>query len=413
VLEKDFPLLNRKVNGKRIVYLDNAATTQKPLAVINALREFYETSNANVHRALNTISFKATKQFEEARQTIADFINADASEIVFVRNATEGINLIAYAYAARVLHAGDAIVSSVMEHHSNLVPWQQLAALKSLRHEFIPITKSFELDLSAAEKIISREKPRIVSITHASNVLGTITPATELSELSHAAGALFVLDAAQSAAHVPIDVKKIDCDFLVFSSHKLYGPSGVGVLYGKKKLLDSMQPFLYGGEMIESVSFARTRFNKTPYKFEAGTPNIEGAVGLATAIKYLKKIGLTKIRSHEENLLKQALRELKNVSGIKFFGPRNTRKKTPLLSFTLGKLHAHDIAGILDEEGIEIRSGFMCAQPLVEQCLKLSSIARASFALYNNSRDVLALRNALKKVERFSNALSKKSLKPR
>ncbi len=391
-IKEDFPILKRKINDKEIVYLDNAATTQKPIQVINAIKEYYENYNANVHRGVYTLAEEATVAYEESRKEVMDFINArDYQEIIFVRNATEAINLVAYAWGRKNVKEGDEILVSQMEHHSNLVPWQMLAKEKKAKLEFIGITDEGFLE-SYQEKI--NKKTKIVAITHASNTLGTINPVEEITKMAHEEGALVLVDGAQSVPHMPVNVKNIDCDFLAFSGHKMLGPMGIGVLYAKKEVLEEMNPFLTGGEMIKNVDFYESTWNDLPWKYEAGTPNVEGAIGLTAAIRYLKNIGMENIRKHEESLVEYALAKLSDIKELTIYGPKDPCKRSGVISFNLADIHAHDIASILDQEGIQIRAGHHCAK-LVMKRYEVAAMARASFYIYNDINDIERLYNAL------------------
>lgn len=392
-IREDFPILGRKVNGKPLIYLDNAATSQKPRQVIDSIRDYYGNYNANVHRGIHRLSEEASEAYESSREKAARFINAGFEETIFTKNATESLNLVAYSIGMQ-LGKGDEVVVSEMEHHSNFVPWQQICLKKGARLRFVKIDKEGRLDMDDLAGCLNR-KTRIVSITHVSNVLGTINPVREIAKLAHDCGALFIVDAAQSAPHMPLDVRSIGCDFLAFSSHKMLGPTGIGVLYGKKELLDSMQPFIYGGDMIREVTFESTRFNELPWKFEAGTPNIAGGIGLGAAIGYLEKIGMENVFEHEKMLSEYALGRLLSEEDIKVYGPKKGR--AGVISFNLKGIHAHDVAAILDQEGIAIRGGHHCAMPLMSR-LEASGTARASFYIYNTKQEIDAMASALEKV---------------
>lgn len=385
-IRRDFPILSQKSHGHALVYLDSTSTSQKPTEVIEATNKFYKTYNANIHRGIYQISEKATEAYEDARKTIAQFINASSQEeIIFTRNATEAINLVAYSWASSYIKKGDAILITEMEHHSNLVPWQQLALKNQAKLRFIPITKEGELDLTQLDNLLKGVK--LVAITQMSNVLGTINPVREIIKKAHAVGSKVLVDGAQSVAHMPVDVQNLDCDFLVFSGHKMCGPTGIGVLYGKRAILNEMPPFLYGGDMIKAVFKHETIFNDLPYKFEAGTPNIAGAIGLGAAIKYLNKIGLSEIHKYETDLVKHALQKLATIPGITIYGPKNASQRGGSVSFNIKGIHPHDLATALDEKGICIRSGNHCAMPL-HDILKESASARASFYFYNTRQEV-------------------------
>ena len=391
-IRKDFPILERMVNGKKIAYLDNGATSQKPREVIDAIVRYYSEYNANVHRGVHKLSEESTVAYEDARRKIAEFINAREEEIIFVKNASEALNLVMYSYGMANVNAGDRVSISIMEHHSNFVPWQVLARRKRAKLEILDVGK--EGELVGLEKASGS---KIVSISHASNVLGTINDAEKICRVAHEGGGVAVIDASQSVPHMPIDVKKMDCDFLAFTGHKMLGPTGIGVLYGKKELLEKMEPFLYGGDMIIEVKKESSKWNALPYKFEAGTPNIEGAIGLGVAVDYLNKVGMEEIRKHEIELLSYAIGKLKDE--VTIYGPLDARKRTGLITFNVAGVHAHDVATILDEDGVEIRSGHHCAQPLHDR-LGLESSARASFYLYNTKGEVDRLVDGIKKVKR-------------
>ncbi len=385
-LKQDFPIL------KNIIYLDSASTTQKPTAVINAIKKYYEEDNANVHRGVYKLSLKATMAYEKAHEVVAKFIGAQFEEVIFTKGTTESLNLLAYSLG-KTLKAGDEIVLTEMEHHSNLVPWQQLAKEKGLILKFIPITSDFRLDMRKARELIT-SKTRIVSVTHVSNVLGTINPVKELAALAHEVGAVMIVDAAQSVPHMPINVKELNCDFLAFSGHKMCGPTGIGVLYGKKELLEKMDPFLYGGDMIKEVTFEKSTWNDLPWKFEAGTPNIAGAIGLAAAINYLQKIGMEKIQQHEQELTRYALQQLSSLPGLTLIGPASAEERGAVFSFTVEGMHPHDVSELLDQANICVRGGHHCAMPL-HQKLEIPGSVRASLYFYNTGGDIEALLTAL------------------
>ena len=397
-VRKDFPILHREVNGKRLVYLDNAATSQKPVHVIRALQSYYETYNANVHRAIHALGEEATRRYEQAREKVARFINAPSERsIVWVKNASEAINLVAYAWGRRNVGPGDEVLVSPMEHHSNLVPWQQLARAQGARLRFFDLTPDGRIDLSTLDQVLT-ERTRIVAITHASNVLGTINPVRQITEAAHRKGSLVLVDGAQSAPHMPVDVQEIGCDFFVFSAHKMCGPTGVGVLYGKLDVLEEMDPFLYGGEMISNVTLEESDWNAVPWKFEAGTPNIAGAIGMGAAIDYLESIGMEAIRDYEQELVTYALDVLGALDGMTIYGPRGER--AGLVAFNYAGIHPHDLSTFLDQEGIAIRAGHHCAQPLMKW-LDVPATARASFYFYNTREEIDLLAQALLKSKEF------------
>lgn len=394
-VRKDFPILQRKINGKQVIYLDSAATAQKPQAVIDTISNFYKNNNANVHRGLHTLSEESTNLYEGARKKIAKFINADYKETIFTRNASEGINLVAKSFVAPRVKKGDTILITEMEHHSNIVPWQMLVEEKGVKVEYIPFTDEGVLDMKKAKELIAK-KPVFFSLVHISNVLGTVNPVRELVELAHRYNVPVLIDGAQSVPHRRVDVKELDCDFLVFSSHKMCGPSGIGVLYGKKEILEKMKPFLGGGDMIKEVSYKEFSTNDLPWKFEAGTPNIEGAVGLGAAVDYLESIGMENIENHVKEITRYALEKLSKVKNVKIIGPKD---RAGVIAFNLGDMHSHDVTTILDEDGIATRAGHHCAQPLVEK-LGLASAARASFYLYTKKEDIDELVRSLERARK-------------
>lgn len=396
----DFPILNQQVNGKPLVYLDNAATTQKPRQVIAAIRQYYEEYNANVHRSIHTLGERATAAYEDARVKVAEFIGApDPSTCVFVRNASEGLNLVAYSYARARLQPGDEILITPMEHHSNLVPWQLVARATGARLRFIPLNADGTLNMEHLDALLT-ERTRVVSVIHASNVLGTIVDVRAIAQKAHAVGAVMVVDGAQSVPHIPVNVQDLDADFLAFSGHKMAGPMGIGVLYGRKELLTEMPPFLAGGEMIRSVGWEESTWNDLPYKFEAGTPNVEGAVGLAAAVDYLQALGMDNVRRHAVALTRYALEQVQAL-GATIYGPRNAEARSGLVAFNLGEIHPHDVATVLDSEGVAIRAGHHCAQPLHLDWIGVPATNRASFYVYNNEEDVDRLVTALTKTKEF------------
>ncbi|HIH15494.1 MAG: Cysteine desulfurase [archaeon GW2011_AR17] len=395
-IKQDFPILKQKIHGKELIYLDNSATTQKPKQVIQALKDYYERDNANVHRGVHELSMRASMAYENAHQVVADFINADFEEIIFTKGTTESLNTLAYSLG-RTLKKDDEILLSEMEHHSNFVPWQQIAKEKGAKIKCIPLTKDFRLDMKAAEKLITK-KTKIISITHCSNVLGTINPIKELAKKAHNMGALLIVDAAQSVPHMKVDIRDLDCDFLAFSGHKMFAPTGIGVLYGKKKLLETLQPFQYGGGMIQEVTLEKTTWKELPWKFEAGTPNIEGAIGLAKAIEYINTIGMKNIEKHNQELTAYAIKQLSAIKNLTIIGPKENKDRAAVISFTLEGLHPHDVGEILNQEGIAIRGGNHCAMPLMTS-LKINGTNRASFHIYNNKQDIDALVKAIQKAQ--------------
>jgi cysteine desulfurase/selenocysteine lyase len=399
-IREDFPILKRRVNGKPLVYFDNAATSQKPKIVIEAVNRYYMEYNANIHRGIHKLAEEATLAHEEAREKVAKFINANRTEeIIFVRNATEAINLVAYTWGRANIGSGDKIVLTIMEHHSNIVPWQLLAQEKNAKIEFAKIDEEGSLRLDEIREMID-DKTKLVCATHASNVLGTINPVGEIARVAHRHGALVLVDAAQSVPHMRVDAKEMDCDFMAFSGHKMLGPTGIGVLYGKSRHLESMPPFLGGGEMIREVHTSGATWKDLPYKYEAGTANIAGAIGLGTAVDYLNKIGMDNVHEHEKEITSYALSRMDQVKGLTIYGGRDVKQKVGVISFNLGDIHAHDLASILDEEGVAIRSGHHCAQPLME-FLDIPAAARASFYIYNTKEEVDTLINVLEKARKL------------
>lgn len=398
-LKTDFPVLQRKIhNNFPLVYLDSAATSQKPTSVIETMADYYRKMNANIHRGVHTLAEEATAAYETARLKVADFIGATTSqEIIFTRNTTESINLVAKTWGQTNLNPGDVILLTEMEHHSNLVPWQMLAAEKQLQLEFVPVNDQGALDLTEYERLLSLQ-PRLVSFTHMSNVLGTINPAKEMIQAARKAGAVTLLDAAQSIPHLAVNVKDLDVDFLAFSAHKMLGPTGIGVLWGRKNLLEAMPPFLGGGDMIKKVFLRSFSANDLPHKFEAGTPAIAEAIGLGSAIDYLQKIGMNAVLAHEQMITAYALEKLTEISGLKPLGPQNALLKGGVIAFTLDGIHPHDVAQILDSRGIAVRAGHHCAMPLHE-ILQAEASTRASFYIYNDKQDVDRLIEGLHKVK--------------
>jgi cysteine desulfurase / selenocysteine lyase len=401
-IRKDFPILSRQVHGKPLVYLDSTASSQKPSTVIEAMSTYYETTHANVHRGVYEISEEATARMEKARVKVARFINVRQSkQIIFTRNTTESINLVAYSWGNKNISAGDLIVLTEMEHHSNLIPWQLLAQRTGARLEFVPISTDGLLDLDVYEQLL-RQQPKLVAFTHMSNVLGTINPVQQMTAQAHAAGATVLLDAAQSVPHMPVDVQALDVDFLCFSAHKMLGPTGIGVLYGKRGILEDMPPFMGGGEMIRKVGLRESTWNDLPWKFEAGTPAIAEAIGLGAAVDYLNELGMENVRRHEQEITTYAMTQLQAVPGLTIYGPAAS-ERGGVISFTLGDIHPHDLASILDQEvGVAIRAGHHCAQPLVER-LGLAATARASFYVYTLPEDIDVLVQGLHKALQIFN----------
>ncbi len=399
-IRQDFPILQRLVHGKPLIYLDNAATTQRPRQVIECVTHFYQHMNANVHRAVHTLSYEASCAYEEAHKKVAKFIGAKSwREIVFTRNATESINLVAYGWGLRYLQPGDEVVVTIMEHHSDIVPWFMLRDLRKIVVKFIDVGEQGRLRLDQLAEAIT-PKTKLVGLVHASNVLGTINPIEEIIRYAKRVGAVTLVDAAQSAPHIPVDVQKLGCDFLAVSGHKMLAPTGIGFLYGKREMLESMNPFLHGGDMIQTVTTEQATFNELPWKFEAGTPNIADGIALGVAIDYLTSIGLENIYRHEQKLLAYALTKLAELDGITLYGPRSTEHRLAVLSFNLEGVHPHDVASSLDSEGIAVRSGHHCAQPLMQR-LGMDNTARASCYLYNTEAEIDALVEALKKVQKL------------
>ena len=391
-IRADFPILDQEIDGHRLVYLDSAASSQKPSAVIEAVRRYYETSHANVHRGIHELSMRATEAYEAARVKAAEFIGAAAaSEVVFVRGATEAINLVAGAWGPVNIGRDDEIVLTVMEHHSNIVPWQLLAGRVGAKLRYLDIDESGRLRMDQLDDLLS-ERTKLVAVTHVSNGLGTINPIREISEAAHRAGALLLVDGAQAAPHLPIDVNALGCDFYAFSGHKMCGPTGIGVLWGRQELLDAMPPYQGGGEMIEAVELQSSTYKPVPHRFEAGTPNIAGAVGLGAAIDYLTGLGLDRVQSHEEDLIEYALERLQSIPQVRIFGPETHR--AAVLSFVLAGVHPHDLAQFLNSYGIAVRAGHHCNQPLMRR-LGVGATTRASFYLYNGTDDVDALSEAV------------------
>ena len=394
-VRKEFPILRQLVNGRPLVYLDNAASSQKPCAVIDAIRNYYERDNANIHRGVHTLSQRATDHYEAARETVRHYLNAaSASEIIFVRGTTEGINLVAQTYGRAHIRSGDEVLIAALEHHSNIVPWQLLCQEKGARLRVVPINDAGELILDDFASLLT-DRTKIVAVAHISNALGTINPVRQIVQLAHARKVPVLIDGAQAVPHLSVDVRALDCDFYVFSGHKVYGPTGVGVLYGKSALLESMPPYQGGGDMISSVSFEKTTYNKIPYKFEAGTPNISGVIGLGAALEFVNNLGIENIAAHEDGLLSHATAAVSEIPGVKLIG--TAREKAGVLSFVMEGIHPHDIGTILDQNGIAIRTGHHCAQPIMDR-FGIPATARASLGLYNTREEVDALVDGIRKV---------------
>ena len=396
-LRKEFPILDQTINGKPLIYFDNAATSQKPISVINAVSEYYETINSNVHRGIHTLSERATEAYENSREKIRRFINAESSgEIVFVKGTTEGVNLVASSFGNMIIEEGDEIIISQMEHHSNMVPWQNLCSQKKAVLKYIPVNEKGELILDEFKEMLN-EKTKLISVVYISNSLGTINPVKEIIETAHSQNIPVILDAAQAAPHQKIDVKDLDCDFIAFSGHKMYGPTGIGILYGKEKHLEKMPPYQYGGEMIKSVSYDKTEFNVLPYKFEAGTPDISGAIGLGAAVDFIEDLGHENIHKAEMELLDHANKLFSDIGGIRIIG--TAKNKASVISFVMDGIHPYDTGSILDNLGIAVRTGFHCTQPLIEERFKLPGTVRASFAVYNTLEEIDELAKGLEKVK--------------
>lgn len=399
-VREDFPILGREVYNKPLVYLDNAATTQKPRCVIEAMTEEYYNVNANVHRGVHYLSQQATDLHEQARETVRQFINArSVNEVIFTRGTTESANLVVSSFSDAFMGEGDEVILSVMEHHSNIVPWQLQAAKKGIALKVIPMHDDGTLDMEAYVRLFS-ERTKIVSVTHVSNVLGTVNPVREIIRIAHEHGVPVMIDGAQSTPHFKVDMQELDCDFFTFSGHKIYGPTGIGVLYGKEDWLDRLPPYQGGGEMIESVTFEKTVFGQLPFKFEAGTPDYVATHGLAKAIEYVTALGMDNIASHEQELTRYAMERMNAIEGMKIFGPADASMKDAVISFQVGDIHHLDLGTLLDRLGIAVRTGHHCAQPLMER-LGVSGTARASFALYNTREEVDALVSGIERVARM------------
>jgi len=399
-LRNDFPIFRKKINGKDLVYLDNASTTQKPYTVIDSITDFYSNYNSNIHRAVYQLAEEATKMYEHSREKIANFINARPEEIIFTRNTTESINLIAHSWARLNLKKDDGVAITEIEHHSNIVPWQILSQEIGTRLEYVGIDENGFLDLEHMIELISSKKIKLVSLSHMSNVLGTIVPIEKIIRIAHENGIPVIVDGAQSVPHMPVNVENMDCDFLVFSAHKMLGPTGVGVLYAKKEHLDKMKPFLAGGDMIKEVFKFHTDYNEVPYKFEAGTPNIADVVGFGAAIEYLEKIGMENIRKHEIYLTDYALESMLSLKYVTIYGPRDPNERGGVISFNIADIHPHDLATIMNNHGIAIRSGHHCAQVLMQR-LDVPATSRASFYIYNTKEEIDRFVNAIKEAGRI------------
>ncbi len=397
-IREQFPVLQQEINGKPLVYLDNAATSQKPKQVIQALTDYYEGYNANIHRGIHTLAEKATKAFEDTRKSVKKFLNAELEEeIIFVRGVTEGINLVASSFGKAFINKGDEIIISALEHHSNIVPWQILCEERGATLKIIPVNDKGELNIEQYKNLLN-SRTRLVAINHASNSLGTINPVKEIIELAHAVGAKVLIDGAQSAAHLHIDVQQLDCDFYVISSHKMYGPTGVGALYGKKALLETMPPYMGGGEMIKDVSFSKTTYNDLPYKFEAGTPNIADVVAMKAAIDFINELGKENIAAYEAELLAYATEKISTIKGVRLIG--TAAEKVSVLSFLVDGIHHFDIGQMLDSRGIAVRTGHHCTQPLMD-LYGIEGTVRASFLVYNTKEEIDKLAEGLERIINF------------
>ena len=399
-LRNDFPIFKKKINGKELVYLDNASTTQKPYSVIDSITDFYTNYNSNIHRAVYQLAEEATALYEQSREKIANFINVCPEEIIFTRNTTESINLIAHSWARTNLKKDDGIAITELEHHSNIVPWQILSQEIGTRLEYVGIDENGFLDLDHLNELISSKKVKLVSLSHMSNVLGTIVPIERIIKIAHENDIPVLVDGAQSVPHMPVNVKNMDCDFLVFSAHKMLGPTGVGVLYAKKEFLEKMRPFMGGGDMIKEVFKFHTNYNEVPYKFEAGTPNIADVVGFGAAIGYLEKIGMENVRKHEIDLTQYALESILSINYLTIYGPRDPNHRGGVISFNIADIHPHDLATIMNDHGIAIRSGHHCAQVLMQR-LDVPATSRASFYIYNTKEEIDKFVNAIKEAGRI------------
>ncbi len=391
-IRQEFPILDQQIYQRPLVYFDNAASTQKPVQVIEAIRHYYEHDNCNIHRGVHYLSIKATEAYEETRKIVRDFINAaNSHEVIFTKGTTESLNLIASSFGKRYLRSGDEMITTIMEHHSNFVPWQQFCLEHGVKFRVVTLNENGELNLEELKKMISK-KTRLISLTHVSNVLGTINPVKEIISYAHRYDIPVLIDGAQGISHVPVDVQDMDCDFYCFSGHKMYAPMGIGVLYGKEKFLEEMPPYQLGGEMIREVYLDRTTFNELPFKFEAGTPNVEGVLGLRAAIQYLNRLGMKNIAGYENELLEYAIDKLNGIEGMRFFGV--SKAKASLVSFLIGDIHPYDAGTIIDKMGIAVRTGHHCAMPLMDY-LKIPGTVRASFAFYNTVEEIDRLAEAI------------------
>jgi len=401
-IRQDFPILKRKINGnKTLVYLDNAATTQKPMSVINAICNYYMNYNSNIHRAVHQLAEEATLEYEKTREKVARFINARSSdEIIFTRNATEAINLISYSWARTNIRKDDKVVLTEIEHHSNIVPWQILSLEKGSILEYVGIDDNGYLNMEDYKRHLQSNKVKLISVSHMSNVLGTIVPVNEIIKMAHDQSVPVLVDGAQSVPHMPVDVQDMDCDFMAFSAHKMLGPTGVGVLYVKREILNEMPPFIGGGDMIKEVHKNETKYNDLPYKFEGGTPNIADVIGFGAAIDYLNKIGMDKVREHEMDVTNYAIEAIAGVKGVSIYGPSNSHHRGGVVSFNIGDIHPHDLATIMNDHGIAIRSGHHCAQVLMER-LDVAATSRTSFYIYNTKEEVDTFINALDQARRL------------
>jgi cysteine desulfurase/selenocysteine lyase len=398
-IREDFPILKRTINGKPLVYLDNAATSQTPVQVSTAIVDYYNRYNANIHRGIHTMSEEATEAYESVREKIREFIDApEAREIIYTRGTTEAINLVAFTWGRQNILPGDEIVLTAMEHHANLVPWQQLAIEREAKLVFLELTEDGQIDLEEAKKKIG-PKTKLVTVTLMSNVMGTIVPVKEIAQIAHKFGAVVLVDAAQAIPHLPTSVRELDCDFLAFSLHKMLGPTGVGILWGKAKLLNAMPPFMTGGDMISAVHREKTTWNELPWKFEAGTPNIADVIASGVAIDYLKNLGMENVRAHEIEMTEYAIKSLQNLGNVKIYGPLDATKRGGVVAFNFSEVHPHDLGQILNDSGIAIRAGHHCCQPLMRD-LQVSGTARASFYIYNTKEEIDELVKALKEADK-------------